>query len=88
MSVALMTLVLLDQIDYIIWNAKIFDAHAANVDFWHTPKLVTIARSADHFTQIYVHPVITAHQVTVVSFAILQFHQHRVVLCGAKKSEW
>lgn len=30
---------------------------------------------ADDFSQVYIHPVVTAHQVTVVGFPILKLYQ-------------
>lgn len=32
-------------------------------------------RGTNHFSELYIHPVVTVHQVAIVSFPILQLYQ-------------
>lgn len=68
-------LLFLHLIDHLVRYSQVLDHRAANVALVHSPEPVAVSRRADHLAQIDVHPVVTAHQVTVVRLAVLQFDQ-------------
>ena len=59
---------------------EVLDRRPPDVALWHPPELVAVARGADHLSQVDVHPVVARDQVTVVGLAILELHQHGMVL--------
>lgn len=65
----------LDRVDHFVRYAQILDHRSSNVTFVHSPKFVSFSWCADHLTQVDVHPIVTADQMTVERFAILQFDQ-------------
>lgn len=61
---------LFDHVDDFVRNSQILDGAAADIALGHPPELVAVPRRANHLSQVDVHPVIAAHQVTVVRFTV------------------
>lgn len=71
---------LFDHVDDLIRDSEILDCASSDVTLRHPPELISIPWCADNFSQVDVHPVVTANQMAVVRLSILQLHQHRMVL--------
>lgn len=77
-TVAATTLLLVHHINHVIRNAQILNIYTTNVHLSHPPKTITLARGTNNILQVDVHPSVTGHQMSVVSLAIFQLHQHRM----------
>lgn len=75
------------HVDHFVGDAQVLDVHALDVHLGHAPEAVTILAGADHLAQIDVHPIVTAHQVAIVGFTILQLHQHGMILRCSKQRQ-
>lgn len=42
---------------------------------YSVPTQMTYPGSTDDLSKVYIHPIVTAHKMSIVSFSILQFHQ-------------
>ena len=72
---------------YLIRDSEVLDGRASDVNFRHPPEPIAVSGRADDLPQVDVHPVVARHQVAVVRFAVLQLHQHRVVLGSAQQRQ-
>ena len=55
---------------------------ASDIDFWHPIEFVTVRTGLDYLLQGEVHPSITAHQMSIQRFPILELDKHGMALCG------
>ncbi len=81
-------LLLAHHVDDLIGNAQVLDVDAADVHFGHPPEAVAVLAGANYLAQLNVHPVVALNEVAIVRLAILQLHQHWVILGGAKQCQW
>lgn len=76
---------LLHHVNDLVGDSQILDGASSDVALRHPPELISIPRGADDFSQVDVHPVVTADQVTVVCLSILQLHQHWMILSSLQQ---
>lgn len=71
---------LLDHVNHFVGDAEVLNRAAADVALRHAPELVAIPGRADNLSEVDVHPVVAADKVAVVCLAVLELHEHRVIL--------
>ena len=60
---------------------------APDIDLWQPIESVAIRTGLDYLLQGEIHPSITAHQMSVQCFPILELDKHGVALCGIEQAK-
>lgn len=87
-AILVLLLILAHHVDDLIGDAEVLDIDAADVHLGHPPEAVTVLAGANDLAKLDVHPVVTLNEVAIVRLAVLQLHEHRVVLGRTKERQW